>query len=221
MKYYILSNATDEKEIGKKYPQCKGVPEGYTFTWYDEPNSMTKLTNEEFPKEKPDLVFELHEKAILTDVISPDNISARGMLINEKTKELLNNFKLLEHRIYPATLFANRQMHKYYWVHFYKDNFSGLDFKNSNFIEVNLMKRKIKSVDVNSLEDYNFFRKNKEKKSNSIVAEKLILNDSFKNLDVFLFPLVHDYLIISKKIYECFQDNQISGVKYKEATFIN
>ena len=36
--YYILSNATDEKVIGKKYPQCKGFPSVLkgTLNWFDK-----------------------------------------------------------------------------------------------------------------------------------------------------------------------------------------
>ncbi len=221
MKYFILSNATDEKEIGKIYPQCKGVPKGYTFDWYDESNSMTKLTNDEFPKEKPALVFELDKKAKLTDAISPNNISARGFLVSEKVKNLLNDFNIQEYKIYPATLFANKQMLNYYWFHPIKNDFVGIDFKNSEFIETNLMRHKVKNVNVDSIEDYNKCRQNKQKKFNLIIAEKLVLKQEYKQLDISLFPLIHQYLIVSKKFIETLQKNSITGFKYKEAAFIS
>jgi hypothetical protein len=219
MKYYILSNATDEKEIGSTYPQCKGVPDGYSFDWYDKPNSMTKLTNKFFPKQNPDLVFELDEKAILTDIVSPSNISAKGFLLNEKTKNLLSDFNIIEHEFYRATIFAKGYAHKYFWLHLVKDNFDGVDFEQSDFIEANLMNRKIKSLNINSLENYNTCRLNKEKKFNGIIAEKLVLKKHYK-LDLFFFPFIHDYLIVSQLLLNSLMKNKITGVKYKEATFI-
>ena len=97
MKYYSLSYSTDEKEVGKVWPQCKAIPEGYDHKWLDLPNSMTKLTNDAFPNENPDLVFELDKKAKLTDIISPSNIYAVGLLVNEKAKLILEGFNLITH----------------------------------------------------------------------------------------------------------------------------
>ena len=221
MKYYILSNATDEKEIGKIYPQCKGVPKGYSFDCYNEANSMTKLSNNEFPKEKPALIFELEKKAKLTDVISPSNISARGFLINKKVKNLLCDLKIIEYKIYPATLFANKQVLDYYWFHPIKNDFVGIDFKNSEFIETNLMMYKIKNVQVNCIEDYNTCSQNKQKKFNLIITEKLVLKEEYKKLDIFFFPLIHQDLIVSDKTIDSIQNNSITGFKYKEVDFIS
>lgn len=106
MKYFLVANSTNNQIIGKKYPQCKGMPSkmGLTFKWFEQPNSMTKLTNDEFPNFEPELIFELEEKALLTDVVSPSNILAKGLLVNERVKNIFSHFKLMEHRYYPATL---------------------------------------------------------------------------------------------------------------------
>ncbi len=221
MKYFILSNATDKKEIGKIYPQCKGVPKGYSFDWYDDSNSMTKLTNEEFPKEKPALVFELDKKAKLTDVISPSNISARGFLMNEKVKDLLVDFNIINHKIYSATLFANRQMYDYFWFHPVKNNFDGIDFKKSEFIEADIFKDKIKDINVNSIKDYNKYWEEARKDINFIIPEKLVLTQEYKQLDIFFFPLIHQYLIVSENFIKILQEQKIIGFEYKEVAFIS
>jgi hypothetical protein len=216
MKYYILSNATDEKEIGGTYPQCKGVPDGYSFDWYDKPNSMTKLTNKFFPKQNPDLVFELDEKAILTDIVSPSNISAKGFLLNEKTKNLLSDFNIIEHEFYRATIFAKGYAHKYFWLHLVKDNFDGVNFSKSNFIEVDVFRDKIKDVNVNSLSDYNKHWEVSRKDINFITTQKLVLEKQFE-FDLFFFPLIHNHIIASQSLINCFIENKITGVKIKEA----
>jgi hypothetical protein len=160
MEYFIATNATDKKIIGKAgYPQCKGVPSsmGLTFKWLERPNSMTNLTNAEFPDFEPELIFELEEKAVLTDVVSPCNISAKGFLINSKVKNVFSQFNLMEHRYYPATLIVKGERHEYFWTHFKELEeyyLSKINFSKSAFYIGNLARRKEADLEIASVEDY-------------------------------------------------------------------
>jgi hypothetical protein len=219
-KYYIISNSTDESIIGKKYPQTKGIPQGYTFKWYDSENSMTRLTNKEYPNFKPDLKFELEEKAILTDVVSVGNISCRGFLLNDKLKPLFETFNIIDYKFYDSELKYQNDWINYFWFHPVKNNLNGVDFYKSKFIITNLAFIKKADVEINSLDDYEKARE--ENKWKHIRVEKLILTDEFKNkeLDLFFFPLIHSYIFVSDRMVNLIEKNSITGFNIEKQNII-
>jgi hypothetical protein len=182
---------------------------------------MTNLNNKEYPKENPDLIFELDEEAKLTDYIKPSNISAKGLLINEKIKKLIENFNIIEHRIYSATLFSNKQALNYYWLHLIKKDHKEVDFENSDFIQTDLFYDKIKTVYVNSVEDYHQHLDKARKDVNLIIPEKLILKEEYRQIDILFFPLMHQSLIASERFIRTLKKNNITGFEYEEASFIS
>jgi len=216
MEYYILSNSTDEKIIGKKYPQCKGIPSdmGLTSKWFEQPNSMTKLTNDEFPDFEPELIFELEEKAILTDVVSPSNISAKGFLVNEKVKSILSDFTLMEHKYYPAILIFKGSKLPYYWLHF-KENentfLGGIDFPDSIFKITNLAFMKIDDVKILSYDD--FWNKKMALPMKHIRAEKIVLESKLyeKKIDLFYISYITSCFFVSKNMKMEIEMNNITG----------
>lgn len=225
MKYYSISNETNEKIIGKKYPQCKGMPSnmGLTFKWFEQPNSMTKLTNDDFPDFEPELIFELEEKAILTDVVSPSNISAKGFLINQKVKDIFSHFNLMEHRYYPSTLIVKGNKLPYYWLHF-KDSeekyLSGVDYSESHFSVTNLAYIKIEDIQILSRDD--FWNKKMNLPMKHIRVENLALTDKLKNqdLDLFYIPYIHSHFFSSDRLIEVLKAYNIRGVEVKEQSIL-
>jgi hypothetical protein len=212
MEYYILSNATEEKIIGKKYPQCKGMPSGLGLTskWFEQPNSMTKLTNDEFPNFEPELIFELEEKAILTDVVSPSNISAKGMLVNEKVKNILSNFTLMEHKYYPATLIHKEQKLNYYWLHFVKKDLIGLDLDKSIFY------KSMFGIDKGGYVKFSSYQNGLQILRHEdcfIMPEKLVFNAAYEQSlnQVFYLP-IPNRIIIREDVVDSFKTNKIKGV---------
>lgn len=225
MKYLFISNSGDEKVIGKKYPQCKGMPsgKGLTYKWFEQPNSMTKLSNENFPDFEPDLVFELEEKAILTDVVSPSNISAKGFLINQRVKDILSHFNLMEHQYYPATLIVRGDRLQYYWLHF-KDceekYLSGVDYLKSSFCIANLANKKINDIQISSRED--FWDKKMNLPMKHIRVEKLVLTEKVENrgLDLFYIPYIHFCLFCSDRLIDVLKAYTIRGFDYKDQSIL-
>lgn len=224
--YYRLTLASAKKTIGKSgYPQCKGVPKslGLDFSWFDEPNSMTNLDNDNFPNFKPNLIFELEEKATLTDVISPSNISAKGLLINDKLRNILDVFNLMEHRYYDATVISKGVEKNYFWLHF-KDcdekYLGGIDYGDSSFYVANLAFTKIDDIDIKSYQD--FWEKKMNLSMKHILGSEIKLSESLENkkLDLFYFPYVLNDYLISEKLYKSIIDNEITGFEIKEQSIV-
>lgn len=216
MEYFLISNSTDKKEVGH-YIQCKGMPDGYNYKWYDEPNSMTNLTNDTFPDFEPDLVFELEKKAKLTDVISTSNISAKGFLVNEKIKNIFDRFNLMEHKYYPAIVIYKEQKFNYYWLHF-KENESKylnyIKYNESKFYIGNLARWKEKDVVISDVKTYLNLRKNLVFKLISI--DTICFNNTFYNKpkDIFYIDNLHFDFIISETLKNVMQESKITGFHF-------
>jgi len=223
MKYLFISEATDEKTIGRKYHQCKGMPDGMglTYKWFEQPNSMTKLTNDEFPDFEPELIFELEEKAILTDAVSPSNISAKGFLINQKVKDILQHFNLMEHKYYPATLIIKGNRLEYFWLHF-KDNsdyfLSNIDYKKTRFHLCNLLFQKTDDVTIDSYKEYI----EKKMPISYISASKLTLNEVLieKEYDLFYIRGMFLYPFVSSRLIEVLKAYNVTGFEFRKQSIL-
>lgn len=212
MEYFLISNSTDKKEVGH-YIQTKGLPDGYTSKWFDAPNSLTKLTNDDFPKQDPDLIFELEPKAKLTDIVSASNISARGLLMNEKTKNIFEQFNLPEHKFYPATLIVKSNKLQYYWLHIINNSLDDIDYQKTEFYLYSYSDGKLDTIEISSTEDYNNQWMNTDGvdriKSDNIIIK---YNSTLKNKDLLLFGELHNNILISKSMASILNSSNISGV---------
>lgn len=219
MKYYSISKSGDEKVVGV-YPQCKGIPEGMTYKFYDSPESFSELDNETLPSSEVQFLWELENKAIQTDVISPSNLSADGLLISERFRNLLLEFNLGESKIFEATVIIDGTVHKYFWLHcFEKDPKTKIDFKKSQFHVCGLSFKHEYDIEINSRKEYeDEFSKLGLK---HIFAKKLVLN-KFEEMDLLYLPLISARSILfSEKLIEAIEMNYISGMNFKEAGFIS
>lgn len=218
MKYYSLNYSTNEKEVGKIWPQCDSVPEGYSYNELIEgSNSMTQLTNDEFPNENPNLIFGLHKKAKLTDVISPSNISATGLLVNKKVKNILENFDLMTHKFYPAIVKELEFEHKYFWLHLVKPNLLGIDFKKSKFEITNLINKPLANITIDSWENY--IERISSLTFKHIRARKISL-ESGEQKDLIYFPYIYSYILISEELALELASNKITGIEIAEQNIL-
>jgi hypothetical protein len=224
MEYFLLGNTTDEKIVGKQYPQCKGMPSGLGLTskWFEQANSMTNLNNNEFPNFEPELIFELDEKAKLTDVVTPSNISAKGLLVNDKLKNILDSFNLIEHRYYPAILIVNGEKRHYYWLHFKESNdvfLNYIDFEKSSFYIGNLARWKEATIDINTIDEYYQIKKSIGFKT--INFEQLYFKENFKQnpIELFYIDNLHNDFIINDVLKNTLQTLGIKGFEVYKAKF--
>jgi len=211
MKYFLVSNSTNLKEVGH-YIQCKGIPQKFKgqISFFKRPDSMTLLSNDSFPNIKPNLVFELEEKAILTDVISTSNISAKGLLINQKTKDLIIDLKLAEHRLYPAIVIKNNIEYPYFWLHFVKNDWQGIDISKSILYTSKNGLFRDQYISPNTLQEaYEIIN------DNQIYFDKIMLQFEFKQNsgDLFFLPISWS-IFASQKFKDTMIENKITGISF-------
>lgn len=132
--YYILKPAVDTPETGSGYPAAASYPD-YDFK---APNSAHKLNFREFPDFEPDIRFKLAKGAKLTDMLSQAAISAHGFLINEKLKNAFEQFNIVPHKYFPATIEDHQgNFHNYFWMHIVWDYQSIVNWEQSSFYHMN------------------------------------------------------------------------------------
>ncbi|MEM7163393.1 MAG: hypothetical protein AAF487_13235 [Bacteroidota bacterium] len=218
IKYYILSHSSDAKIVGD-YPQTEGTEIPDSNGDFRE-GSRANLSNYEFPSNEPSLNLTLTNKAKLTDFVSPSDISARGVFVNEKTKNILQKFNILNHKFYSGSVKHQGSSHPFYWLHISNDSLSGVDFNNSLFAEYDIIGDIEKSGIYLSSED-DFYVKNREcDDMNTLEVEKLSLTPDFKEYDIFLIPHIHDYIIISVLVLNELEKAGLNGYKIRPADFI-
>src|SRR5688572_9942371 len=89
--YYRIENRTD-KEVGNVFPQVSCV----------SINLAHQIQIDEFSYFDSELLFELQPKAKITDILSQAAISAPGLLVNPKVRDLFSQFNLSQHRYYKC-----------------------------------------------------------------------------------------------------------------------
>lgn len=211
MKYFIIENSTDEREIGD-YPQVMGLPRTKTVAWFEQHNSMTNLSNEEIPSYTPDLQFELNKSATLTDVIHTSNVKAKGLLMSPRTKEVFENFNLGKHKFHKATIIQGRARFEFFFLQPIYRSLNDLNFSKSSFFISNVFRDKIKNVEIQSGKDLLRAQNNLELGS-LISGEKLELHDEAERFDLFCFPLIHHGLYVSENLLNKIQSEKISGLE--------
>lgn len=175
-----------------------------------------RLRPGKFPDFTPKLTFSFTKGAKPTDILSQASISAQGILINEKTKYLLLNFKLIEHSIFVANVV--RSEIKYYWMHFIDslERINWLDYSNSTFYTTEFGFRE-DNIELKSYDD--FKRKSKEiSDMGTIEIEKIRLNSQFNyNTDLFIIPNLTKDIFISARLKEALELSKITGIIIEDA----
>lgn len=138
MEYFQIRNSTDLNEIGD-YPQTTFVK------GYNPLLGHRKVKSYEFPNFSPNYELQLTAQAKVTDNISKVGANF-GMVVNEKVKAILKNFKLPKHRFYSMKVYKDDEALPYYWFHYIIDDFwNFLDTKNSygEIFEMELTNKKV------------------------------------------------------------------------------
>jgi hypothetical protein len=205
--FYSVDNRTD-KEVGSVFPQVSCLSQSYAHL----------LRSNEYPPANIKLVFELENRAKLTDILSQAAISADGLLINEKVKTVFENFNLMNHIFFPVSIKTKDGVLNYYWLHLNESFISAIDYKNSTFCwtEYELEQD---SVDIISFEDYIV-----KKKKNGIYwgvngeTIKLLPNKFKDEIDLFNLGPFDFTIYISDRLKEALEKANISGIEIEETS---
>ena len=203
-KYYKLRPAVDTPETGHVYPALESI-DNYNF---NSPNSVYKLDSSVFPDFTPDIRYKLAKGAKLCDIMEKSNISACGLIINERVKTIFESANLIPHKYYLATIENKDVLFQYYWVQFvWEDALMYLDFKNSKF-KINEFGNDLGEIEILDYADL-------LKKQTDLGFMKMIYNYESAmyqtNYDLFIHPL-NKTIYISDTLKNALFDNKIKGL---------
>ena len=204
-KYYKLGPVVDTPETGHVYPAVESI-DNYDF---NSPNSVYKLDSSVFPDFTPDIRYKLAKGAKLCDIMANGNISACGLLINERVKKIFESANLIPHKYYFATIKNKDAVFQYYWTHFvWEDALKYLDFKNSKF-RINEFGNDLGEIEILDYADL-------LKKQTDLGYMKMIYNYKCTmyqtNLDLFIHPL-NKTIYISEKLMNTILYEKITGAE--------
>ncbi len=209
MEYYHLSNSTG-KETGMIYPQLHCVTQPHAHA----------LSHWRFPDFKPKLSFELGKTAKLTDVLSNAATPGNGFLINQKVRDILTQFYLMEHKFYEATIVVLKtgETLNYFWLHLSQPSLTyQLDYGKSKFSETKYAFRE-NEIEINSFEHYKELKAKDTQAKFGVVLDEIYVTKEFdKRLDVFTFLPFSEHLNISSRLKLALEKNGVTGFEYEEA----
>jgi|GEM_PF-3556911 len=187
--FYSIKPAVDTKETGKVFPTV----ESYDKYDFNSSRSVHKLTFREFPDFEPDIRFKLAKGAKLCDVMGQSTISAHGLLISEKAKEVFSEINIAPHKFYPSYIEDHTgDIHNYYWMHLvWEDITKFISYQNSSFY-----KRKF-SNNLGELcidSDKQFWEVKEELGSRYMIGINKIQLE--KGIDFHLFPFPYSSVIL-------------------------
>jgi len=208
--YYTLEYRTD-KEAGNVFPQASCINQDLAHRIpFDKLISLDE-----------EILFQIEPKAILTDVLSQAAISADGLLLNKKVKDLLADFNIMQHRYYKCNIKDLKGfVHEYYWLHI--SDYSMLDkidYKKSSFYSLKYGFREA-NISLDSYTDYKI-QKDHLGKMWGIGSDFIKLNNEFDySLDLFNVPIFGKKIYASKNLAMALDASEMKGFLLKETPLI-
>ena len=191
-----------------------GLTEGGTYQLTpSSANDTEMLFWDAFPNTNPKICFELDSKTYLTDVLSQATIHPSGFIISEKLKNLLVDYKLINHKYYEVSLKHNlKDEVKYYWLHLVvADLHKHVDYSKSKFYTTMFGFRE-DDIEVASFGQYE--EKNKKLGINGWIESDLIVfkEDYVLPYDLFFIKYFNEKIYVSEKLKERLEDEEITGL---------
>lgn len=207
--FFSISNSTDNT-VGFVFPQVGCLNQELAHS----------IKFSEFNNFDREMLFQLEPNAKLTDVLSQASISADGLLINSKVRDILNEFTLMTHRYYKCVVRDNRDnLHDYYWIHLIDNSLlNKIDYPNSKFYAREYGFRE-HDVELTSYEDYEIQRRQLGDMW-GIGSDCLKLKDNSDFPDLFRVPLLGNEIVVRPKLAESMRINGVTGLVIEETNEI-
>lgn len=215
MQYYILKNSNEKKDIGSQYPQIQEM--GGTMH-KDAPDSIHKVPSGRFPDFITNLNYLiLHPKAKLTDVLSVAHIS-NGFIVNQKIKNIFDNFNLIEHKYFPAIIYHNGTLHNdYFWFCPIGNLIDLIDFNRTEFYIVDSFGDK-EPIKVKNKKELQLVY-NSTSSLNKIRTDKYFFNNIGSLKDLFFIHFADTRIFISESLLKQLDELKIKGISTQSVTF--
>lgn len=132
----------------------------------------------------------LYSKVKLTDVISGSFLSQYGFIISDKLKDILTDYSMGSHKYYPLRIVhKNKDYSNYSFLRVANSANDYIDYSKSSFYShksddiINI--EPIATIDIDSKDDIDSFRKDNAIQGISISANKIVLNKAFPDFEMF------------------------------------
>jgi hypothetical protein len=211
--YYILEEAAGTKETGPEYPQAQEMIEPYDYDATDSIYITSYYDGKELPCPPNLRTIKVESRAKLTDVLSVAMLSASGMLISKRLQLLLQDFLLVNHRFYPATIEYKGTQYgdMYVYLHLISDLRDCVDYERSVFFS--------------SVTGYDIDLRFKSKEGTLVYYEAVDKHHTLKSKHIAFLPSFGDYdlfyisnfnknIYISKKLHDHLLTNKVTGASF-------
>lgn len=219
MQYYILKNSNEKKVIGSQYPQ---IQEAGGAIRRNASDSIYRVPSGSFPDFTPNLNYLiLHPKAKLTDVLSAAHIS-NGFIVNQKVKDIFDEFNLIDHEYYPALISHNGTLYNnYFWFCPIGDLINLIDFNKTEFYKTNFFGQRLttKKNSFSNFREFNEYKKTLSRKE-KIASETIYFNSEILDFSLFKITSINHKIFISKDLYASLHSNKIEGFDFLDSKFI-
>ena len=166
------------------------------------------------------ILFTLEPEAKITDILSQASISSYGLMINDKVKNCLSNYKIIHNHTYACTVIDGKHKLQYYWFQIYDSKIlNTINYKESKFYLTEFGFRE-SNVTLTSFEDFEQ-HKIRLGKMWGFGADFIKFTNAFDySLDMFYIPYFGKSIYISDKLAATLIDNKITGMELEHCTSI-
>jgi hypothetical protein len=226
MKYYLTKYVLKRSITGSDW-QTRSAPQSAGRDWFDDPLNFTQIKYNEFPNFVPKAYFELDEKGKYTDVIYISNTKTKGFLVSPRLKQLWDNFKVFDHRYYPAKVAADSgEIREYFLFHMAAQELPGIDYEKSVFNDYRQLletrddgSQTFGEVKISRLAE----RRIRTVPPRELYLKKIYFTQDFPDYDLFYIPffMVREEFFISEQLVDAMKKEKITGLAYDEQNIID
>lgn len=211
--YYILEESAGTKETGPEYPQAQEMVEPYDYDATDSIYVTSYYDGKELPCSPNMTAIKVEPRAKLTDVLSVAMLSASGMLISKRLQLLLQDFLLVNHKFYPATIEYKRMRYDdmYVYLHLISDLRDCVDYERSVFYSP--VTGYANDLRFKSKEDILAYYETVDK-HHTLKSKQIAFLPSFGNYDLFYISNFNKNIYVSQRLHDHLLENKVTGVSF-------
>ena len=214
MKYYSVRVSYHKKDIGY-YPQTKGG----SFGVLSVPSEIRSQIR--FDRKIPELVkllpLIIDHRAQITDVLGSYELGI-GMIVNERTKKVLENFKLpplLEYYDIEV-LYKKELIEGYNLFQYYVNLYDWIDLDNSKAELTTLSGEVLSEIAIETEDKFKVLKQSLlYQHEKQYQTTRTVLKKEF-DYDIFIDNISNIGTVISERLYNAMIEANITGLTYEE-----
>ena len=220
-KYWRINYTSNEKEIGPMYPQIQSSKGGF-WNVMDSLSVYGQIKYGKSPTISPPFgTLILEDKAKITDFLSTAQLSHHGFIISEKTKLILDKYKLGKHWFFPVKIKHKNKILDYYVFHTNNSQLHLFNLSKSDFGCKPITKGKsfIERIIVSDKNSFLSQKKRYQNKKGYWSCNPLLLyfnRDNYNSFDIIADRDINIHFYISDRLKRELIEKNISGIEIKK-----